>query len=75
MTTREKQYNSPLADYYAKGPVKLGFMTSHVWRTDPKRLAFRSHVINLLRNCFLDTTTLLKLDVEMGLAQSLCSKK
>jgi 2-polyprenyl-3-methyl-5-hydroxy-6-metoxy-1,4-benzoquinol methylase len=40
MATRERQYNIPFEDYYKNGPVKLGFMTSHVWRTDPKRLAF-----------------------------------
>ena len=40
MAMREKQYDAPFEDYSKRGPVKLGFMTSHVWRTDPKRLSF-----------------------------------
>jgi len=39
-TPQEKQYQKNLDDYEKKGPVKLGLMASHLWRTDPRHLAF-----------------------------------
>jgi len=37
---REAQYEFLLAQEAASGSEKLGLMTSHIWRDDPKRLCF-----------------------------------
>lgn len=51
-TPQEKQYQKNLDDYEEKGPVELGLMASHLWRTDPRHLAFTlaryKHVAKLL---------------------------
>ena len=51
-TPKEKQYQKNLDDYEEQGPVKLGLMASHLWRTDPRHLAFTlaryKHVAKLL---------------------------
>jgi 2-polyprenyl-3-methyl-5-hydroxy-6-metoxy-1,4-benzoquinol methylase len=51
-TPREKQYQKNLDDYEDHGPVELGLMASHLWRTDPRHLAFTlaryKHVAKLL---------------------------
>lgn len=51
-TPQEKQYQKNLDDYEEHGPVKLGLMASHLWRTDPRHLAFTlaryKHVAKLL---------------------------
>lgn len=39
-TPKEKQYQQSLDDYEKKGPVELGLMAGHLWRTDPRHLAF-----------------------------------
>ncbi|OGQ06021.1 MAG: methyltransferase [Deltaproteobacteria bacterium RIFCSPLOWO2_01_44_7] len=38
--TKEPQYQIPFDVYKSKGLVHLGPITSHVWRTDPRRLGF-----------------------------------
>ena len=38
--TREPQYQIQVDTFEAEGPVRLGLATSHVWRTDPRRLVF-----------------------------------
>lgn len=49
---KEKQYQKSFDDYEEKGPVELGLMASHLWRTDPRHLAFSlaryKHVAKLL---------------------------
>jgi len=51
-TPQEKQYQKNLDDYEEQGPVELGLMASHLWRTDPRHLAFTlaryKHVAKLL---------------------------
>ena len=51
-TPREKQYQKNLDDHEVQGPVELGLMASHLWRTDPRHLAFTlaryKHVAKLL---------------------------
>ena len=51
-TPKENQYQKNLDDYEELGPVELGLMASHLWRTDPRHLAFTlaryKHVAKLL---------------------------
>lgn len=51
-TPKEKQYQKNLDDYEEQGSIELGLMASHLWRTDPRHLAFTlaryKHVAKLL---------------------------
>ncbi len=38
--TKEPQYDIQVETDKERGPVRLGLMTSHVWRSDPRRLGF-----------------------------------
>ena len=38
--TKEPQNQSQYDTYQTRGPVQLGPWTSHIWRTDPRHLAF-----------------------------------
>ena len=37
---KENQYQKNIDDYEEHGPVQLGLMASHLWRTDPRHLSF-----------------------------------
>ncbi|MFQ5740316.1 MAG: class I SAM-dependent methyltransferase [Acidobacteriota bacterium] len=39
-TTKEPQNQEQIDAYQARGPVRLGPWSSHLWRTDPKHLGF-----------------------------------
>ena len=49
---KENQYQKNLDDYEKHGPIELGLMASHLWRTDPRHLCFTlaryKHVAKLL---------------------------
>ena len=36
----DPQYQLRLDMYEEQGPVQLGLVTTHMWRTDPRHLAF-----------------------------------
>jgi len=38
--TKEAQNQSQIDDYERRGPVKFGPWTSHLWRSDPRHMAF-----------------------------------